>query len=183
MATVENPENTITESPLPENEKPAGYLRWLFLLFAVVAVVAIVLFAQPFITILYNIVVPPRPALPQNLIETSHINYDYGVDEWLYTVDEHPCAVLDFYQQQGVVCQVTPLQCNRSETTSQEFSIASGLVARCTGETDFSLFSMDWWILIMQNADDVNKTNLDVWREVNWISSNPVNSSTPTSNE
>jgi hypothetical protein len=178
MAAIETPENQTPPEPTPSQGRRGGLRGWVLIVIAVVLLIAILAFAQPFITILYNIVIPPRPPTPQNAVETRHSNFDYGVDEWWFAVEDDPCDVLDFYQQIGVVCTVTPLQCNRIEETTENFTTLDRLVARCSGVSNFSLFSMDWWVLVTRNPSNFSQTELDVWREINWLSTAPLPAST-----
>jgi len=135
----------------------------------VLALIGLALFAMPFLSILFSIVIPPHPPLPSGVSLTRQQNYDYGIDEWWYTSSQDPCAVLDFYRELGAQCTVSPLQCDRAETTTGDFNAVNMVVARCAGAAEFSLFSMSWWVLITRNPANLQAAQLDVWRGINWL--------------
>lgn len=156
------------------SQPPSSRRRLVALVVVLVGIVLLGVLVLPFLNVLFNILIPPSPPLPNvSLTEVSHQNYDYGVDEWIYNTNVSACDLLQYYQSLDIFCAVTPLSCGRSQDGTDDFAIQNTLVARCEGRFDFSLFSMDWWVLVQLNPDDPSLGRLDIWREINWLSNLP----------
>lgn len=171
MSEVVNDMTEALETP-PIETAPRSRPVWLVGVVGVIALVVLCAFSLPFLNVLFTIVNVPRPPLPPGLNEIRHENYDYGVDEWWYTSDNDPCQFVAFYEARGLLCNTTPLQCNRGDDFSGgNFSAVSPLVSRCTGGNEnLGLFSMDYWVIVTRDQTDPRKGGLDVWRSINWLS-------------
>ena len=123
--------------------------------------------------VLYGVIAPPLPPVPDRVTQISHESEAYGADIWSYTAVDDPCADATFYEAQGGTCEYTPLQC--SEPGSAPFSeLAQSTVARCHGNVAFSIFNMQWWALVLRNNDTPNTpTTINLEREVFWIGTGP----------
>jgi hypothetical protein len=101
--------------------------------------------------VLFAVVSPPTPPLPSGMDLVSYDSESYGVDLWKYTSAGDACAVVQYIQDNGGVCQVAPAQCSR--------------------DGDFSIFNMQWWALVMRLPNRL--TQLELHREVFWIGTGP----------
>ncbi|MBK8025631.1 MAG: hypothetical protein IPK19_30625 [Chloroflexi bacterium] len=116
--------------------------------------------------VLVGILAPPLPPVPAGLTEIDHVNEAYGVDIWTYTSPADPCEIVTAFEETGF-CTVAPLQCGELRTEPDQ-QLETSLAARCAGEVEFSIFTMQWWARIFQvNAD--RSTRLELEREVFWI--------------
>lgn len=126
------------------------------------------------ITIVYAIISPPKPPLPDNVTEISHDNISFGVDEWLYETEQDGCEVLDFFIEHDGVCRIPPATCG-----SEGFAppaIGTQHIGTCTGESEFSIFHMRWHAVISISNE---WTQFQMEREVLWTGSPPDATSTP----
>ncbi|MBL8131155.1 MAG: hypothetical protein JNL42_04800 [Anaerolineae bacterium] len=139
----------------------------LLLIFLVVAAVSLALyFGVNVLGVLFAMIAPPKPPVPAGLTEIGHESEAYGVDLWTYTSLSDPCEYVAQFEQFGV-CSVAPLQCGEIRTTP-DLQLEASQVARCAGEQEFSIFTMQWWARIARvNAD--GSTRLELEREVFWI--------------
>ncbi|MFN8529949.1 MAG: hypothetical protein U0670_15215 [Anaerolineae bacterium] len=162
-------------------DRPSRFPRRLGCLIGLlVVVVGVGIITLPFLSILFNVLIPPKPPLPNvSLSEINHTNYDYGVDEWVYDASADPCDLLAYYQSIGAACNIAPLQCSRSRETSGNFTAENYVIARCDGMNTFSQFSMTWWALISREQADLSVARLDVYREINWLGVTRVETPTP----
>jgi hypothetical protein len=164
MAAVNSPQVPETDHEALPSRRRA--LFWFVILIAVIAIVAVSL---PFISILYTILIPPMPPLPDGgRIELSRENYSYGVDEFRFQTNLEPCSAVAFYQNTDSVCNVVPYQCD-GRTAPDGFVTGDTLLARCEGTITIAPFSMEWWVLIVRSRSDPTKAQLSVWREMNWF--------------
>lgn len=118
--------------------------------------------------VLYGIVLPPQPPRPSNAVETRHESIAYGVDRWEYTVPINACEIVQFYEADGAVCIVERSQCGREGSEIVEGSA----LARCSGNTSFSIFNMRWSAAIF--PVDANSSRLEINREIYWIGTGPA---------
>jgi len=132
------------------------------------------------IGILYAILLPANPPLPDNITEISHDNLDYGVDEWVYSTAEDACQIVEFFEQQGASCNVAPGAC--SETGFVPASPNTQNIGTCVGEDDFSIFLMRWEAVITIGYRDEESTRFYIERAVLWSSNTPVSTSAPSPN-
>jgi hypothetical protein len=124
------------------------------------------------IGVLYLIVFPPAPPLPEGVVEVSHMSSDYGVDEWLYTTSEPACRVVQFYINEGTQCRFVP-DCDAPVVPeiSANAGNATQSVTRCVGERQVSIFAMRWQVVISVNSN--LRTEFRLQREVYWTGSVP----------
>lgn len=123
--------------------------------------------------ILYSIVFPPKPPIPENVTEMRHTNIDYGVDDWVYGTEQDACQIVRFYRIQGAECQIIANICggNNFEFTMQT---AGQHVATCIGTQDFSIFAMRWEANISTGYNNLNTpTQFSLTREVFWTGDVP----------
>jgi hypothetical protein len=162
---------TESENPpeLPEvKPEPDGIRLSIPMLILLVILVLLALYVgTQVISVLYNIAVPPMPPLPAALTQQSNSNLAYGVDEWLYTVDDDPCQVVALYTAEGAACRISPGVCAGGSTTAIAGDAA--LVARCYGQVDFSLFTMQYEAVVNSDEADHNAAHLHLIREIFWI--------------
>ncbi len=123
--------------------------------------------------VLYGVIAPPLPPLPDQVAEVSHESEAYGADIWSYTAADDPCVVAAYYEAQGGTCDLTPMQCSQPGSAPQT-ELAQSVVARCHGSVAFSIFNMQWWALVVRNNDTPQTpTTLNLEREVFWIGTGP----------
>ncbi len=167
MAVVTPPDTSSSESAQdtahPETRRRIPFLG-LALLVGVVALAGYI--GVNVLTVLFAVVSPPLPPMPANLVEISHENVAYGVDRWRYTSTEDACSLVKFLEDNSGVCVYAPLQCATNPEQTNRFA-ADGLVARCDGSIDFSIFTMNWFGLVVKNSDSQSRLDLD--REVFWL--------------
>jgi len=123
--------------------------------------------------ILYSIVFPPMPPLPQNMIEVRHTTVDHGVDEWLYQTDQNACDVVQYYQEAGGICHFpTGDACITSDET--RFNTSGQHIATCVGTEQFNMFVYRWEANIADSyQSDAGSTKFTVLREVFWTGAVP----------
>ena len=174
MAAVTPEEQDDAQETVQPSRRRA--LIWVIVL---LGMIGIVLFSLPFINILFTIINPPLPPLPNVArIELSRENYNYGVDEFVFQTSAEPCSIITFYQELGAVCRVTLNQCGNVSELGEELS-GNQLLARCEGTLNVSQFSMDWWVLISRSPTDNAVAQLNVWREMNWLGQTGSATATP----
>lgn len=125
------------------------------------------------IGVLYAILFPPQPPLPSAAQLISHTHIDYGVDEWLYTVNDAPCDVLRFYWDQADDCRVVPLICDPAQPGSETVTAANQHIARCEAEVQFSIFALRWEVVIGTGAGAEDGVQIKLNREVFWTGAVP----------
>jgi hypothetical protein len=123
------------------------------------------------LSVLYGVVAPPLPPLPPYMDQISHDSPAYGVDNWKYTSTEGACQLVKYVIDNGGTCQIAPMQCGDYRELHTEFSIATSVVARCSGKMNFSIFNEQWWSLVTRTIDDKAKFELN--REVYWLGTGP----------
>jgi hypothetical protein len=146
------------------------------LLVGIFALALAVFIATQVIGVLYAIVFPPAPPLPDKTTVISHKNIAYGVDDWEYGTDQDACRVVQFYAEKGGACRAAPFQCapNPSPDDLTPGQNTEGQhVARCVGQTQFSVFAMRWEAIIAANYQAQGKTHFRLTREVYWTGAVP----------
>lgn len=145
----------------------------LFVLLAGVVIVSLIIGIQAF-GILYSIVFPPLPPLPNNVTEVRHDNIAYGVDDWLYHSSSDACDIVQFYEDAGGTCRVVANQCVNGEAVTSSTSRSSQQVAFCTGDVTFSLFAYRWEANIAASSRyDDTQAEFNLLREVFWTGAVP----------
>lgn len=139
-----------------------------FLIIAFVLVLLALYIATQVVSVLFGIIMPPSPPLPNGVSETSHESSDYGVDSWAYSTEADTCDVLAFYEANGGTCFVAPGQCGR-EGTEQ---ISLPVIGQCVGNVPFSIFNMQWRVELFHSGR--SGTHIELDREVFWIGTGPT---------
>lgn len=160
------------EDPAVESvELGARAVPWMIIVLGAVALILAVVIGTQVLGVLYVIIFPPVPPLPGDVTLVSHINTDYGVDEWLYTSQQNSCDVLIFYTANGGECRIAPFQCGDNRTDDQTMTgenTPSQHIARCVGQTQASIFAMRWQIILATGPDPATPTQFRLTREVFW---------------
>lgn len=159
----ETPVSTPADSDAENTRSP---LSIAVLLIAGAVIVVIALFGAQLLSILFAILFPPMPPLPENITEIRHTNLSYGVDEWLYDSDARACEVVLFYWENGTDCPEVPVPCQG--LAPDEPLLPRTHVAQCSGVQYFSLFAMRWSVNIAADSRDGSKTTFSLLREVFW---------------
>ena len=172
MAKVDAPPDAPAIEPTETESVPRSGRR--FVLLAVPLLVAVVVVAAYIginvLSVLFAVVSPPLPPIPPNVTQTSHENTAYGVDYWRYTSSEDGCVLVRYLEENGGVCQLAPAQCAAPQ--GQQGMVAmDGIVARCEGRQDFSIFTLTWRGVVIREAP--GRTQLQLDREVYWIGTGP----------
>lgn len=152
----------------------------LLLIIGGVALILLFYLSTQVIGVLYAMVFPPQPPIPNNVREISHENQDYGVDKWLYASDEAACDVLKFYQNLTDSCVIAPGRCGADSEI--DIHTPGQHIARCTGNQTFSIFAMRWWVNIATGSlstATTDSTEFSVEREVYWTGTLPQLTPTP----
>ena len=180
MSHTTNPGNL---DPEPENEEEQvtsdpqqRTVPWRIIVLAAVALLLAVVIGTQVLGVLYVIVFPPAPPLPGDVTLMSHINTDYGVDEWLYDSRQSACDVLTYYVNSGGACRMAPFQCSdtRTDDPSTTGSTTPGQnVARCVGESKVSIFAMRWQAIIATGPSADVPTEFRIVREIYWTGQVP----------
>ncbi|MBZ0277769.1 MAG: hypothetical protein K8I60_16605, partial [Anaerolineae bacterium] len=101
-----------------------------------------------------------------NATELAHTNQDYGVDEWLYALDQDACQVAVFYQGQDGTCEMASTACEQTDGVP---SGSSGeQIATCSGVYPISVFALRWQAVIMVGSADNQDTRMRITREMLW---------------
>lgn len=172
MAEIESPPDDPT-AVQDETEPSASHGRHLSLLAIPLLVVVVIVAAYigvNVLSVLFAVVSPPMPPIPPNVTQISHESPAYGVDYWRFTSTEDGCALVRYLQDNGGVCLNAPAQCSAPEG-QQGTTTLDGIVARCEGRQDFSIFTMTWSGRVIREAP--GKTQLQLDREVYWLGTGP----------
>jgi hypothetical protein len=140
----------------------------LFIVITFVLVLIALYVATQVVSVLFGIIMPPTPPLPNGVSENSHESTDYGVDSWVYSTDTEACEVVLFYEANDGICFVALGQCER-EGTEQ---VSSSAMGQCVGSVPFSIFHMQWSAELFRSGD--NGTRIELNREVFWIGTGPT---------
>ncbi|MEP7291202.1 MAG: hypothetical protein ABI835_05435 [Chloroflexota bacterium] len=168
MAEIDAPEAT-AESP----QEPGGRRISLLALVLLIAVVGLAAYiGANVLGVLFAVISPPMPPMPLNLTETRHENVAYGVDHWRYTSTENACTLVKYLEENGGECEYAPMQCIEPPEQSTSVAMATeGIVGRCGGRIDFSIFTMTWFGLVIRESETEVQLQLD--REVYWMGTGP----------
>jgi hypothetical protein len=172
-----NPD-TSAEAEAVASEQPELQERSIPLVFVLLAVVVLILavvIGSQVIGVLYVIVVPPAPPLPEDVTLISHTNSDYGVDAWVYTSNQPACEVVEFYIEQGGQCHIAPTcdAVSTSEPALPNVENTAQNVARCVGKADASIFALRWQAIIATGRTPDVATEFRVEREMFWTGAVP----------
>jgi hypothetical protein len=168
---------TSTGNPDPTADSPRDIVvSWRVLIIGAVAVILAIVIGTQVVGVLYSILFPPGPPLPNGVKLISHQNIDYGVDEWVYGTDEDACKVVAFYQNAGGQCSVAPTWCGRSQGLNSQGGVPTigQSVAQCNGQSQFSIFALSWKTFIGSGYPSGGQTQFRIRREVFWTGTVPV---------
>ena len=167
------PNDISGDNLISEDETTSGRSPIVLFMLAGVLLVFLVIGVQAF-GILYSIVFPPMPPLPQNVTEVRHTNIDHGVDEWLYQTDQNACDVVQYFEIKGAQCHSTTPQCNIETSDETRFSTSGEHVATCIGQVQFNIFAYRWEANIADGyLSSEGSTQFSLIREVFWTGSVP----------
>lgn len=168
------PSESVAEpvSPPPPADDGSGKLRQRLMLVVIglILVGGLVVGVQLF-RVVYGLVFPEEPPLPDAVTEVRHSNIAYGVDEWLYTTQQDACAVTQYYIESGGTCVLVPGMCSPNGFDPQYRSQQH--VSDCSGVVEFSIFEMRWEATISGGYSSGDPTRFILRREVFWIGSAP----------
>lgn len=172
MAEIDAPPDAPAIEPAETESARGGGRR--FLLLTIPLLVAVVVVSAYIginvLSVLFAVVSPPLPPIPPNVAQTNHESTAYGVDYWRYTSTEDGCVLARYLEENGGVCQLAPAQCAAPQ--GQQGMVAmDGIVARCEGKQDFSIFTLTWRGVVIHEAP--GRTQLQLDREVYWIGTGP----------
>lgn len=153
-----------------ETNPPSRAVPWRVILLGIAALALALFIGTQVIGILYSIVAPPLPPLPESAKQLEHTSSDYGVDDWLYGVNQSACGVVRFYQEHDADCQITIDPCAGDTVTAARHR---NRVAQCTSERKFSIFAVRWDVKITSGYTEDGITHFQLSREVFWSGSVP----------
>lgn len=153
----------------PSSPAPVGPSRFSLrlLLIAVLAVGLALYIGSQVIGVLFSIVMPPQPPRPADVEQIEHTSASYGVDEWIYAVNQDACAVAAYYQAQGASCSIAPEICSGESMSRDAYTVGEN-VAQCSGEMKFSIFAMKWNAVIAAGYREGLPTRFRLSREIFW---------------
>jgi hypothetical protein len=147
------------------------------LLWSILTLILALFVATQVIGVLYAIIFPPNgPALPLGITQLSHRNDSPGVDYWEYGTEQNACELLSFFAAQGGTCQNAPFTCGGTDGVVMANSSPAQQVGRCTGEMDFSIFTLRWRVGISTFHYTGGTTHFSLMREVYWLGQRPIES-------
>lgn len=164
MNSAGNPDATKSTA---SNNRLRPVLTLLALGLAILAAFAV---GVQIISVLYAVLFPPLPPLIDGAELISSTNHDYGVDDWVYSIDQDACSVAEYYVEQGGTCSITPMLCGEISIDVPRFNQH---IARCTGDVRFSIFAMRWRTLISTGDQGEPQTIFRLSREVFWTGEIP----------
>jgi hypothetical protein len=145
---------------------------WLPLILAVAAVGLALYVGTQVIGVLYSILSPPLPPLPDNVIEMEHTSEAHGVDTWQYATAQDACSLTRFYESNGGTCIYAPDRCEDAFIDLR--SVRQGdNVSQCSGEMNFSIFALRWEAVIATGYEEETPTHYKLSREVFWTGAVP----------
>ncbi len=155
------------------SEVPAASRRlpWRLLILGTAVLAMAIFIATQVIGILFAIVLPPAPPVPPNSTVMEHSSAAHGVDDWLYGSTTSACDVVRYFVASGGECRIAPLTCG----TEQQLDVdrEGQHVARCTGESYFSIFAMRWDVSIATGYRENGQTHFRLTREIFWTGAIP----------
>lgn len=158
---------------MAENNSPARRsVPWKVILPGAVALALALIIGTQVIGILYSMIAPPAPPLPEGVKLLKHTSSDYGVDDWLYGVSQPACEVVRFYQEHDTNCRIVADNCSSDVSITPESSEPNH-VAQCVGEKRFSIFAMRWDVVIASGYQEDGVTHFRLSREIYWTGDIP----------
>ena len=162
--------NTVNAGSPNEPEQSTGGIPLLAALLAgLVAVIFIALIGPRLVGILFAIISPPEPPVPDSIRLLGYYRDVYGTDTWQYDTGADVCELVTFYMEQGGICPVMPPRCSADSSGSQ----SDDFIARCSGELDFSIFAMRWGFDVPLRTAPGGTLRFEVTREIFWTGDVP----------
>jgi hypothetical protein len=170
----------VSESGQDQTKAPESAARTIprsILLLAVAALILAVFVGTQVLGVLFAIVFPPIPPVPDDAIQVSYASTGIDVDEWVYTSDSNVCEIVEFYQARSDVCRLLPFSCvdrpGGSDAPLAGGSAAGQHIGRCLGTTSFSLFAMRWQVIIGTGRAPGASAEFRLVREIFWSGAIP----------
>jgi hypothetical protein len=158
--------NTVNAGSPNDSEEPTGGIPWLALLLGLVALIFIAITGPRLVGILFAIMAPPEPPVPENARLLGYNRQVYGIDTWDYDTPDDVCQLVTFYTEQGGVCPVMPPRC---ASESDRLQSSDDFIAICNGEMDFSIFALRWRFDVPVRSVSGPRVRFQVSREVFWL--------------
>jgi hypothetical protein len=168
MISSGSPEAHLMSDTAPVSPPATAAPRTQLIILLAVGVISLLLAAYigvNVIGVLYGMVAPPLPPVSEGMSQTAYTQKAYGVDAWVYRSGSDGCDLLEMYSAAGL-CNPAPLQCGALRPVYSS-NLPRTIVARCSGERQFSIFTMQWNSYIFRLPDGTSEVELE--REVFWI--------------
>lgn len=148
----------------------AGY--WILGIALVIAVLAIIfgiVVGPRAVGVLYALSAPPDAPVPrgmQLLSQDDEVEV-HGVDSRVYgSHNLSVCEVVEYYREMDGRCRVEPDWCvEGAANTTERYSEP---VAQCSGDMDFSIFTMRWSASVSAGDRQGQYAIVDVTRRIFW---------------
>lgn len=167
----------------PAEETPQAKRRgWGGIALAAILIVIAILVGVQILGVLYGLLFPPGPPVPESFSLLQSTSPSYGVDDWLYASSDDACRVVRDYERAGATCTVAPGVCDAGFVQLEEPRAGSN-IARCYGEFHWSIFAQRYSANIAGGYGEDQPTRVRVEREIFWTGvipqAVPVQLSTP----
>ncbi len=153
----------------PDDQDERQGMPWGWLALGILALALAALIGPPVIGVLFALMVPPEPPVPEGARLLNYTSEAYGADTWTYDTDQDVCQLGQFFQQQGGQCPVLPSRCAADGTQSQ----SEDYIAQCYGDIEFSIFALRWQFEIPVRTIQRQRTEFSLSREVFWTGDLP----------
>lgn len=162
-----------TGNPKPADETPQAKRRgWGGIALAAILIVIAVLVGVQILGVLYGLLFPPLPPVPDSFTLLQSTSTSYGVDDWLYASSEDACRIARDYERAGATCVIAPGVCDSGFLQLDEPRAGSN-IARCSGELHWSIFAQRYFANIAGGYSDDQPTRIRVEREIFWTGAIP----------
>ena len=151
-----------------ETQSKRGLPIGLALIAAGAALLFAVVVGPRLIGLLFGIISPPLPPLPDGVTQVSYEQSAYGVDQWTYTTEGSICELVTFFESQGGQCPILPPSC---QTGTPE--VDKDFLARCYGDVEFAAFMMRWRLEIPHRASSRSALRFELSRQISWTGDLP----------
>lgn len=157
------------QSDLPEDSRRSVPLTILGL--GILGLVVAILVGTQALPVLYAMLFPPQPPVPQSAQEISKQAVGDGLDRWNYLVDDQACNTLQFYHDLNAQCTVSPDWCGGGTSTdlTNVPNLPRQRIAECTSDKTYAVFAMRWQAVIYTaDTESDRKTRIEMSRQVYW---------------
>lgn len=161
--------NTINAGSPNNPEESKSGVPWLALLFGLAALVFIAVTGPRLVGILFAIISPPEPPVPEGVRLLGYSRQAWGTDIWDFDTQADLCDVTAFYVEQGGVCPILPPRCAPESETGQ----SADFVAVCTGDMEFSIFALRWRFEVPLRSAPGPRVRFSLGREIFWTGDLP----------